>query len=69
MLSLASASFGFAPTTFSAPAQARADVRMESMAELEALSKKLNPVIGYWGEPPPAAASPRRSPPSVEAWA
>ena len=38
-------------------------------AGLEKLAKKLNPVIGYWGEPPPAAASPRRSPPSVEAWA
>jgi len=46
-LSLASASFGFAPTTFVA-AQPRVQVSMETAADMEALAKKLNPVVGYW---------------------
>jgi hypothetical protein len=48
MLSLASASMGFSTAAFSAPVQMRADVKMESLAELKDLSKKLNPVVGYW---------------------
>ena len=48
MLSLYSAA-----ATFNAPAVplssgARAVVKMESKAELEALALKLNPVVGYW---------------------
>jgi len=48
MLSIASASFGFAPAAFSAPVVPRAELKMESFAELEGLAKKLNPVVGYW---------------------
>ena len=48
MLSLASASFGFAPAAFSAPVQSRADVKMESATELKALAAELNPIVGYW---------------------
>jgi hypothetical protein len=43
-LSLASASLGFAPTVVPrAPAPV-----METAADVEALAKKLNPVVGYW---------------------
>ena len=42
-LSLASASLGFAPAAFSAPVTPRAQVQMESAADLEALAGKLNP--------------------------
>lgn len=42
MLSLASASVGFTPA-FSAPAAPRANIKMESAAELKGLATKLNP--------------------------
>jgi len=46
-LLLAPAALGFAPVTpFRAPA--RANVRMESQADLEVLAKELNPVVGFW---------------------
>jgi len=42
-LSMYSASLAFAPTVVP-----RANVVMESKAELESLAAKLNPVVGYW---------------------
>ena len=40
---------GFAPVT--APVrQPRADVRMETMSDLDALAQKLNPKVGFLGE-------------------
>merc|ERR1719198_1943145 len=52
MLSFASATLGFSAPAH-APAQpARADVRMESVADLEALAEKLNPAVGYYNPTP-----------------
>jgi len=49
MLSLAPASLAFAPVAMPAPAAAaRASVKMETIADLEALAKECNPVIGFW---------------------
>jgi len=50
MLSLYSAAASFAPTaSFVAPAASRASaVTMETAADLETLSKKLNPIVGFW---------------------
>jgi len=46
MLSLTSMyATSFAPTTVHAPSM---NVRMETKADLEAMAKKLNPVVGYW---------------------
>jgi len=46
-LSIAAASFGFAPTSMPA-LQPRAKVTMETASDMEALATKLNPVVGYW---------------------
>ena len=49
MLSLASAPLGFsAPSLAPVVQPARADVRMETIADLESLAKKLNPVDCRW---------------------
>jgi len=42
------AALGFAPTLSVHHAAQRADVRMESRADLEVLAKELNPVVGFW---------------------
>ena len=44
MLALSSQSFAFAGAALAPTQPARADVRMETVADLEALAKKLNPV-------------------------
>lgn len=47
MLSVSSAAIGYAPVT--APVrQPRADVRMETMSDLDALAQKLNPKVGLY---------------------
>ena len=47
MLSVSSAAIGYAPVT--APVrQPRADVRMETMSDLDALAQKLNPKVGFY---------------------
>lgn len=43
MLSLASASLGFAPAAFVAPVTPRAEVKMETAADVKQLAKELNP--------------------------
>jgi len=49
MLSIASASLGYAPTSFVAHASARAAAPvMETMSDLKTLASELNPVVGYW---------------------
>ena len=54
MLSVSSAAIGYAPVT--APLrQPRADVRMETMSDLDALAQKLNPKVGLYA----ALAAPR----------
>jgi len=49
-LSLGSATLGFVGSVqpISAPQRAAADVRMETVADLEALATKLNPKVGFW---------------------
>ena len=72
MLSTAAAALSFAPTApVSAPvlssARSVAPV-METKADLEALAKKLNPVVGFWCAPPdtrPAACTARGTGPVV----
>merc|ERR1719326_984337 len=48
-LSLSSATLGFAPVV-PAPVRspAAANVRMETLADLEGLATKLNPKVGFW---------------------
>jgi hypothetical protein len=48
MLSLYSAAASFNAPAVPLSSGARAVVKMESKAELEALALKLNPVVGYW---------------------
>jgi len=48
MLSLAHASLGFSAPALSAPALSRSAVKMETAKDLEDLSNKLNPLVGYW---------------------
>jgi len=48
MLSLYSAAASFTAPAVPLSSGARAVVKMESKAELEALAVKLNPVVGYW---------------------
>merc|ERR1719163_2010661 len=49
MLSIASSVVAFAPVAPVATARAcRANVNMESVADLEALAEKCNPVVGFW---------------------
>jgi len=54
MLSLFSTPTGFAPTPLAhrVATPAAADVRMETVGDLEALAKKLNPVVGYYNPTP-----------------
>ena len=65
MLSVSSAAIGYAPVT--APVrQPRADVRMETMSDLDALAQKLNPKVGFYDPrpDPDPHPSPGRSPSS-----
>ena len=49
MLSIASATYAFAPVAPLNPSTTRsASVKMESVADLKTLSEKLNPVVGFW---------------------
>ena len=47
MLALSQLALSYGPSLAPAPAQARAQVRMETTADLKDLAKKLNPVVGY----------------------
>ena len=52
MLSLSTASLGFAPAAPVALTQTRAPAPvMETVEDLKALAVKLNPSIGYWCAP------------------
>ena len=49
MLSIASATYAFAPGRSAQPVHhPLASVKMESVADLKTLSEKLNPVVGFW---------------------
>jgi len=48
MLALPSMSLSFTGAFSGAPTVQRADVRMESVADLKVLAKQLNPAVGYW---------------------
>ena len=48
MLSFHGAALGYAPMAPPMAQQARAHVSMETAADMEALSKKLNPALGFW---------------------
>jgi len=52
MLSLSSVSLGFSAPALAPSQSARADVRMETVADLEALAAKLNPAVGYYNPTP-----------------
>ena len=58
---LASSALGFAPmapaTTVSTAARAAAPA-METKADLVALSKELNPIVGFWCAPRPGSLLP-----------
>ena len=48
MLSFQGVALGYAPMAPPMAQQARATVSMETAADMEALSKKLNPALGFW---------------------
>ena len=48
MLSFHGVALGYAPMAPPMAQQARAHVSMETAADMEALSKKLNPALGFW---------------------
>merc|ERR1719201_1293880 len=47
-LALYGAAAAFSPATVPARSASRADVRMESLADLKEVAVKLNPAVGYW---------------------